>query len=453
MSRVTASEIIDSVVGREFEIPCKTMQVILRTGSLIEPAPLFEGPGFIRSDRGGDMRFELLDQMKRTPDETMRTVATMRQDGNAFVVEAKAYNGVSWLGGWVAPSISWHDSGQPTIQGTFHQLTADFPKSLAERQTRITELHYPHKLAVPMTGLVEQHTLRGGSVENKSSWRDRHEFDFGGAKICLRHLDDPDRTIVSADFRDGFPPPQAEAWLDEALSFMLGWHVHHRVAVRYLEEKALLFIRKSSVQERTGMPTPVKLPEQQMAFWAIFERYLAHCEKQNRFAPPCELSHVWSEVLLASTGTVHSFVFALVAAIESLARQVGMPPTPSSTDSIVDLKKYVDAWTGDADVKHRALGLLSQLNAVPTTAILKALQAEGVVTEKQIRVWRELRNKLSHGGILDYYHEQLSNWRDSLVEMAYRLALRQIGYTGDILSHETMRATKFAWTAKPIGLC
>lgn len=445
MSQITVGQIVESVVGCEFEIPCKVMKIIWRTRSALEPPPLFEGPGFFRSEIGGEIRLELLDQTKRTPDEVMRTVALLNNGGIEFVVEAEAYNGVSWLGSWFAPAVSWHDSGQPTVQGRFHQLTATFNDSSSGRGTGVTELHYDRKLAVPMTRLVERQTVCDGNIESRASWRDRHEFDFGGAKISLYHVEDPGHTIVSAEFRDGLPPPQAEAWLDEALSFMLGWHVHHRVAIRYLDKRALLFIRKSFVQEKTGMPMPLRLPEQHGAFWAIFERYLANCEKEDCFAPPCALSYVWSEVLLASTGTLHSFVFALVVAIESLARQIGPPASAASKDSIGDLREYVDAWTGDPKIKQRALGILSQLNVVATSAILKSLQSEGVISEKQIQVWGDLRNKLAHGGILDYYNEQLSSWRDSLVEMAYRLALRQLGYRGEMLSHETRRIVDFLW--------
>jgi hypothetical protein len=443
MPKPTIGETLEFVLGRDFEISCKDIQVILRTRSPFEPPPLFAGPGFIRSNVDGEITFELLDQKHRTAEEIMDTVSILDGGGNSFVIEAEAYNGVAWLGSWLAPAVTWHDSGQPVIRGKFHQLTADFANTFTDTETNVTELHYPTKLPVPMTALVEQHTLRAGTIENKAAWRDRHQFDFGGARICLRHLDNPERTIASVGFRGGLPAPCVEAWLDETLSFLLGWHVHHRVAIRYLDKKAILFIRKSSVQERTGMPMPLNLPTQQAAFWAMFERYLAHCEKCNCFGPPCGLSHVWSEVLLASTGTVHTFVFALVAAIESLARQIKIPITSSSAEGISDLNKYVAAWTGNAELKQRAMGLLSQLNSVSMTAILKPLQKEGIVSDAQIKVWRDLRNKLAHGSILDYYNEDLVRWRNSLIEMAYRLALRQIGYTGEIFSHESNAAVNF----------
>lgn len=281
MSHISVGHILDSVVGRDFEIPCKAMKVIVRDSGPGERPPIFEGPGFFRSNAGGDIDFELLDQMQRTPEQTMATVATIRDGNLGMVVEALAYDGVDWLGGWVAPVVTWHDSGQPTVRGRFRQLSTRIRKTFTDTESQVTELHYGQKLRVPMTRLVEQHTLRGGTVENKASWHDRHEFDFGGVMVRFRHLENPDRTIVSAGFRKGLPPPQAEAWLDETLSFLLGWHVHHRVAVRYFDNDALLFVRKCSVQEKTGMPMPVHLPEQTHAFWRIFECYLTHCENRT----------------------------------------------------------------------------------------------------------------------------------------------------------------------------
>lgn len=405
MSQVTTAEAIERVIGREIEIPCRKMEIILRTRShLDEPPPLFAGPGVIRSDKGGDITFEIFDQLRRAPEDTMQTISLLRAVENPFVVEAESYDGVSWLGGWHKPEVTWHETGHPTVRGSFHQLTTDFPPGISDPPEGTTELHYPSQLRLPMSKLIEQHTVREGNVENKAAWRDRHELVFSGALVVFQHLEEPERTIVRVKNRDKLGYATAEAWIDEALSFMLGWHVHHRVAVRYAAKRSPFFIRKCVVQERTGMPTPVNLDMQRESFWTIFERYLAHCEKKDCFAPPCELSHVWSEVLLASTGTVHSFVFALVAAIESLARQIDLKVPGSSTEQIDQLRKHVEAWSGDADVKNRGLGLLSQLKSVSMAAIFKVLERQAVVTAKQIEIWRTLRNKLAHGGILDYYH-------------------------------------------------
>ena len=62
------------------------------------------------------------------------------------------------------------------------------------------------------------------------------------------------------------------------------------------------------------------------------------------------LARLFSELVYASTGTIHVLVLSLVVAIDDLVEQItgGTLPIPG----IDELKQYVAQWTGEADLRE-----------------------------------------------------------------------------------------------------
>lgn len=425
MSLPTVGEIIESVVGGDFEIPCREIQVILRAPGWHPEPVLFTGAGYLRSKNGGEIHYELLDQRARSSHELERLKQWLASGSNSFVVEAESYSGLSWLGHWHVPDATWAGTAGAIVRGRFPQITADFDSEGNSTRRITTVLHYGGVLGLP------PHTSADGMEVRYRDGTVRFESRYGYTTATV--------------FDTGIEGPLAEAWLDETLSFLLGHYVRHRVALRYLEKRTIMFVRHSDVQTSTGMPKPVSLPDQTEAFREIFVCYLAHCAAHDNFSPPCNLSAVWCEVLLASTGTVHSFVFALVAAIESVAREILAITETEAQDTTKSLLDHVAQWKGDEKVKQRAIGMLSQLSAPSMRRMLEKLRDEGVLTDEQLKTWNALRNKLAHGQVLDYFHADVAQWRGELIDLVYRLALRRIGYRGKFFSHAAGVPTELIW--------
>jgi hypothetical protein len=423
MSIPAVGAIIESVIGTDFEIPCREIRVVLRTRSW-EPEPeLFAGAGYLRSKNGGEIYYELLDQRARSQDELNAVKQWLASGSNAFVIEAEAYTGVHWLGHWHIPEATWSEGAGAIVRGRFPQITADLEPERDSRNESTSVLHYDGLLDVPP-----------GVLDASISFCDGF----------LQLTSESGHTVATVS-GSGVAGPLIEAWLDEALSFLLGYCVRHRVALRCQKERTLVFIRHASDQTRTGMPRPALPSGENEPFAGIMSHYLAHCATKDMFSPPCSLSSVWCEVLLASTGTVHSFVFALVAAIEGIARDIAATWSREAAKDPESLVKHVSLWQGDADLKRRALGMLTQLSAPSMRRILARLTAEGVLTSAQLDIWKALRPKLAHGQVLDYFHTDVVQWREQLVDLLYRLALRRIGYRGRYHSHIMNALIEFDW--------
>jgi hypothetical protein len=430
MARPTIAEVIDSVIGSEFEIPCKEIRLILRTGEPGGEEIVFRGPGHLHGKSGGEIHYEILDARERGGIDKRVIDRWLGSGSNAFVIEADTFSGIEWLGYYHVPSAEWGEGGGAVVRGQVTQLTTDLEELRERRGPITTVLHYDSILALPPVapGIdPAEIKFRTGSII----------FDSSSGHTIAR---------VSETDIEGAP---GEAWLDEALAFALGRYVRHRVALRLVEGRTMVFVRYSSIQDQSGMPRIVSFPAQSGEFWRIFACYLEHSANAGRFAPTSALSTLWAEVLFASTGTVHSFVFALVAAIESVTRAI-MDARRSKEEPHPDiqrLRNYVTEWPGNADIKERALALLSQIPNASTGRQLAELAKEGLFTGDQLAVWKDLRNRLAHGHVLDYFHEDVVKWRNTLVDLLHCLVLRYIGYRGNYFSHENGKAVACSWTS------
>jgi len=120
----------------------------------------------------------------------------------------------------------------------------------------------------------------------------------------------------------------------------------------------------------------------------------------------------------------------------------------SETDPQLErLRQYISRWDGPTGLKDRVLGLTSMAATPSTTSLLTKLKSQGLVTESQIKVWKELRPKIAHGNVIDYADEKLWQNQNLLISMFHRLVLRLIGYKGPITDFSTddLRTIEFNW--------
>jgi hypothetical protein len=223
--------------------------------------------------------------------------------------------------------------------------------------------------------------------------------------------------------------------------------------VRHFEEDALIFLRNTPSDTNSKMPPAIiGLPNLRSELWNIFKTYLEECVKCNEFEQ-LVTTKIFSEVIIASTGTLQAFVLSLAVCVENLAGQLANEFNIRTVDkeAFKELRNYLEQWQGDEDVKNRAIGLLSMLRAASTTQVLQALKEENVVQDKHIKAWKDIRNSLAHGGIIEFPIEE-NFWlkRNLLISMVYRLVLRKIGYKGMMTDHASsdIEAIDFQWERK-----
>jgi hypothetical protein len=284
----------------------------------------------------------------------------------------------------------------------------------------------------------------GGTVLKRF---DLHSIHRDGFRIVFSDDLELGGTRVVAKTHADLSPPIAEIALAESVEYILCRPCRPRVTVRYFEDDALVFIRECRVQVRTGLPSPLRgSPVEFQSIWEVFYAFLSQYFNRNEFAP-AESSRILQEVIRASTGTMHAFAASLVLGVEGLTQLIFKGEPSETHPELERLRQHISRWDGPTVLIDRVLGLTSMAATPSTTSHLTKLKSQGVVTEAQIKVWKELRPKIAHGNVIDYADEKLWQNRNMLIAMFHRLILRLIGYRGPITDFSTddLRTVEFNW--------
>lgn len=431
--------IVEAALGRSFEIDCKTIKLRGQKQTYID-APQFFGPGSVGADSEGHFRFRMFDTNQHDPKELIRLVRSARAGDEPMAIDAVDYEGTSWTGAWFIPDVTVSSSGGASvITGEFPQLSTRVPLS-SDQKASTTTIYFSETFRLPMTGRSYSQRLRDGEVERVTVHHDRTELTFRGAEIIIEVDEAAHTTMLSTTYHGEWKPPLCEVGLRDAFAFVTAVPAYPRIVVRAFDNDALVFLRLTSKELRTGMPRPIgAVPRNAKAFWDIFLAFLTYCDEigardvgQAFYSTP--LSRVNSELLPASTGTIHGFVLSLVVAIEGVVTQIlsGANEQPS----IDELVNHVRSWNGEESLKNRAIGILrSFLSQVSTNQRLRWLVRDHVVTEEQRRLWDDLRQRITHGHLVDYDDERLEEKRLQLISMFNRLALRLLHYRGVVTNY------------------
>ena len=167
------------------------------------------------------------------------------------------------------------------------------------------------------------------------------------------------------------------------------------------------------------------------------------------------MTKAFLELLAASTGTVHGFVITLVWYIESIVKEIFAPADATQDEKakrtrndVASLRDHVNVWSGNNDIKERAVRLLSALNEPPMSMYLDRLVADGVLKSEHKEAWKAIRNPIMHGEIADFgTDENLWHYANRLISMTYRVSFRRLNYRGKVLDYDgnTFRCVDFSY--------
>lgn len=445
---VFVTSLTEKLVGHEFEIECHDIEV---HGVSDNCPPLFKGAGIITGQKEGAVSFRLHNQIEVS--ENALRLAFNRDKQNEVTqvrVFAKDYDNIQWTGGWSIPNIKPSISGKYIVHGQFDQLAARIKRSEGGSRNNITELVFPSIPDLPFTELTEEKVLHRGEEIFSRARFDRHELDFNESKIYFYSNNHNNLFYVSAENSQDFYAPYVENWIPEALTLITASLLYPRMVIRHFEDDALIFLRNTPSETQSKMPSAIiGSPNLRKELWKIFKVYLNECVKQNDFEQ-LVTTKIFSEVIIASTGTLQAFVLSLSVCVENLTGQLAgeFNIDTLAKEEFKALREYLAQWSGKEDIKDRAIGLLSMLRSKSTKQVLEALREENVIEDKHIKAWKEIRHSLAHGGIIEFpINEDFWLKRNLLISVVYRLILRKIGYRGLLTDHASlgMESVDFQW--------
>jgi hypothetical protein len=438
-----SSSLPEKYVGRQIEIDCVDIEIHRFEDNL---PPLFKGPGVIRSDAAGPLSYKVYNQIQ-VNEGIFTYLKQIREDNDPdqtnLRLSATSYDGIRWSGGWSIPALNIFQIPNLLVEGEFDQLAARIDKLQGDSTTNCTELVFSDYFDLPLAGMITIQSLHGEEVISTSRWKDHHEVAFNDSVIRFQRTSDKARLHVTASHGAGFTPPYVENWIAEALTFITARIISPRMTIRHFEKDALIFIRATPKSIDSGMPPPFSdSPETRDPFWKAFCAYLLKCRSAQQFEP-LELTKGFSELCLASKGTLQGFLISLSIYIEFCVNLTFSSSKATTTEEddykkrVEDLVRHVSAWDCDKTIRDRAKGLLSMLYTPSLTDRMDLLVGEGVITETQKKTWKEARPYLAHGNLIDFRKEE-DFWhiRNHLISMVYRLMFRIVGYKGLVLDYD-----------------
>ncbi len=157
---------------------------------------------------------------------------------------------------------------------------------------------------------------------------------------------------------------------------------------------------------------------------------------------------IFSKLSYVSILDERSFTVSLLLSIEKLIKGLVGPIPSDSKTKFQNLRDYVGQWPGDAQIRSRALALLTSLEQQSPKSILEKLGKAGIVSSEESKSWLTLRPKVAHGNLVNVTEKDASLHRGRLMTMFHRLILRTIGYRGVItdFSGAQLQCIKFDWS-------
>lgn len=232
-------------------------------------------------------------------------------------------------------------------------------------------------------------------------------------------------------------PPHLASRVWEALHFTLAASEPWSMVTIFDGEKSQLFLhspRQHSCDSGQWPPFLFRFSPPIENFWQFFRLYLEYTlrEKEKPFHP---LSGQVLAVSRSGGASLEAQTLTLVVAVEAILNRFYSDvatPAPAHISSVNDLKEHIKSWCGDDQIKQRAIGAVSALSKARAEDRLKSLAQQGVVSERDTKAWKNLRNQAAHGD-WSTLHDNLQGHLDrmgAVRTLFYQLIFHLIGYSG-----------------------
>ena len=424
---------VDDLQSRSFRI--HSLDIHLEAGSTRFPS--YRGPGSIRQNEQGTLRFELFDQTQEAdPTRQPGTGAPggLIPEGDYYRLTAVDLSGRRWTADRVLPQHGGR-LGEPGVVcfGTIQEMQCPEQENLPPG----LRLFIPGSFEIPANHLTKltrtRSALAGSAPEVEVGWSsviDTWILDLARVKIIIE-------VSKSGLLVTALPQGELAAGLDSRLEETLWFVLAHPGKWLFKMERrgglgttAVRSLRGTDIKPRLGPPVDWDYIPVEMVTM-LFQQYLAYLEPYHepRYHPT-SLNVV--QVLRASAQSIEAEALALGVGIESLLNrdypECGRPSI-ADRDEIERLEQHIADATLTDQIKKRALGAISRLKTTSAgTCLRQMLGHGGHVTADLIEAWTKIRNATAHGEEIAEPFEEIVNLCDKAYVLFNVLIFNRIGF-------------------------
>ncbi len=403
---------VDDLQSRSFRI--HSLDIHLEAGSTRFPS--YRGPGSIRQNEQGTLRFELFDQTQEA--DLTRQPGTgapggLIPEGDYYRLTAVDLSGRRWTADRVLPQHGGR-LGEPGVVcfGTIQEMQCPERENLPPG----LRLFIPGSFEIPANHVTKltrtRSALAGSAPEVEVGWSsviDTWILDLARLEIVIE-------VSKSGLLVTALPQGELAAGLDSRLEETLWFVLAH--------PGKWLF----KMERRGGLGTTAV-------------RSLRGTDIKPRLGPPVDWDYIPVEmvtmfqVLRASAQSIEAEALALGVGIESLLNrdypECGRPSI-ADRDEIERLEQLIADATLTDQIKKRALGAISRLKSTnPGTCLRQMLGHTTHVTVDLVNAWTKVRNLTAHGEDIAEPFEEIVNLCDKAYILFNVLIFNRIKYTGE----------------------
>ncbi len=426
---------IDALVAGTWATDCFTMQL---DGSV--PARV-SGAGRIEQAPDGGLRFTLhacesfdpswgLDGLARFEIGTLLPAAAYRK------LVAVDEQGRRWECERVLAHPSVHIEHAGSIwRGEIHSVTAGGPGSPARQGEAVTCVS---RQPVDLPGNASTRTtIEALHFRQVSSTLDRGVFQVLAVEGDVRA--EHDRTTLAAHSADKLPQGlvgHLRAGLEFVLATPLEWvviHEHGRIA-----ETVTLFSTRTAdaavASAHLERPVAPGTNRTHPDTWQLFTQYVTYIAAHLGPGVHPVVAEMRG-VLQARAGSLFAKALITSVAVESIVTQLYPSDTPREQEILEAWRARVIEMLEDSKCpktpKVRIVRVLEQLRHPRAADALYQLAEQGVVKRSYVRVWKELRAAVTHGGTQIERNAELTYQRIATVTtLMYQIVFFAVGYRG-----------------------
>lgn len=438
-------EALEAFRNNRLELWCPKITVRKqKSEKLIE----YSGAGLIRQNQNRRLEFVLIENpspsvsenLKRMLDHNVKVGKLISSD-DYYSLEAIDLSGLNWTANRLWISHSFGPAGS-IAYGDVYILEH---KGYSDSQNNTINIEIFDNINLPLPEATKK-TIKLGSDELASWRRNMVNIKIGQFEITI--LNEPGFLTVSAAADNENFPGNFETRIIEALQFISSRTIHWGILCKTIDGKSSIILQSPQKKSRPiNLSLPIDYNRSDIFgyyVWPLFEKYLQHIlsfEGENIFEmhPISAWLHFARN---ASTGSIYAKGLGLSIAIEGILEceysNIGIPSQGYVKD-LEEMISYVDSFSGNENIKLRALGALNSMKITRAKDKLLALREEGIVRRNDVFAWDAIRNKGAHARPPE--KEERQTWIDNCFKLEVllnHLIFNAIEYNGEYTDYSSL---------------
>jgi hypothetical protein len=435
-------ETLESFRKGNLELWCPKM-IILQQES---DKPIeYAGSGLIRQNKDRRLEFVLVENPSPSLAENVKRI--MRNAGEVgkllppdeyYSLEADDLSGWKWKADRLRVSVSLGPGGSIAV-GEIYVLEH---LESSESQNTTIKLEILSDVKLPFAEATKK-TVRMGKDELVSWERNMARFKVGQFELTITN-ENSILTVVAIS-EQASSPEYFETRIIEALQFVAAQTLSWEILQKTSNGKSFTCLRSPDTARLTAqLSLPIDYFHSDLGgkwVWLLFEKYLEHiCDFKGKDRFQMHPLSAWLHfVRNNSSSSIFTKGLGLGIAAEGILEcefsKIGIP-AHEYADAVEAVIAHVKSFTGDKNVRVRALGALCAMRNIRAKDRLSVLRIAGVVRDDDVKAWDAIRNRGAHARPPE--REDFQEWIDYCYKtevLINHLIFHAIGYEGEFTDY------------------